>query len=385
MIYDAIIIGAGASGLYCAAHLKNKNVLVIEKNKRIGLKVLASGSGQCNLTHGGYMNAFFSCYGANKAFVKPALNAHTNKDVVGYFESRGVKCFERPDGKVFPVSLKASDVVDALKRACPKAVFKMETRVISCEKVGAHFVVKTDRGDYLSKALVVATGGRSYPSLGTTGDGYAIAETFGHTIIPTKPGLTGIVTREKTLAALQGVSIESVTLTLNRRDQKSKVYQGTLLFTHFGLSGPVIINNSRDFDRKDSLLINFLASPSDAVERQFIETASLSGDKPIAFYLNQLKLPDVLKGLIMADAPFDRDTKLSTVTKQQRKWLMQQLTGYVCEIESLIGYQQAMVTVGGISCDELDAKNLESRFVKDLFFIGEVLNVDGDTGGYNLQ
>ena len=101
--------------------------------------------------------------------------------------------------------------------------------------------------------------------------------------------------------------------------------------------------------------------------------------------LNQLKLPDVLKGLIMADAPFDRDTKLSTVTKQQRKWLMQQLTGYVCEIESLIGYQQAMVTVGGISCDELDAKNLESRFVKDLFFIGEVLNVDGDTGGYNLQ
>lgn len=385
MIYDAIIIGAGASGLYCAAHLNNKNVLIIEKNKRIGLKVLASGSGQCNLTHGGYMNAFFGHYGANKAFVKPALNTHTNKDVVSYFENCGVKCFERPDGKVFPVSLKSVDVVDALKRACSKVVIKMETRVISCEKAATHFVVKTDQGEYISKALVVATGGRSYPSLGTTGDGYPIAEAFGHTIVPTKPGLTGVVTRSKTLATLQGVSIDGVTLTLNRQGQKPKLYQGALLFTHFGLSGPVVINNSRDFDRGDTLSINFLASPSDVVEGHFIEIANLNGDKPISFYLNQLKLPDVLKSLIMADASFDRDTKLSTITKPQRKWLIQQLTAYVCEIESLIGYQQAMVTVGGISCDEVDAKTLESKVIKGLFFIGEVLNVDGDTGGYNLQ
>ena len=385
MIYDAIIIGAGASGLYCAAHLNNKNVLIIEKNKRIGLKVLASGSGQCNLTHGGYMNAFYGHYGANKAFVKPALSAHTNKDVVSYFESCGVKCFERPDGKVFPESLKASDVVDALKRACSKVVIKMKTRVISCDKVSTHFVVKTDGGEYHSMTLVVATGGRSYPNLGTTGDGYPIAEAFGHTIVPTKPGLTGVVTRAKTLATLQGVSIEDVTLTLNRQGQKSKVYQGALLFTHFGLSGPVVINNSRGFDRGDTLSINFLASPSDVIEGHFIETANLNGDKPISFYLNQLKLPDVLKSLIMADAGFERDTKLSTITKPQRKWLMQQLTNYVCEIESLIGYQQAMVTVGGISCDEVDAKTLESKVIKGLFFIGEVLNVDGDTGGYNLQ
>jgi len=385
MIYDAIIVGAGASGLYCAAHLKDKHILIIEKNKRIGLKVLASGSGQCNLTHGGYMNAFFGCYGANRAFVKPALNLHTNKNVVDFFESCGVKCFERPDGKVFPVSLKASDVVDALRGACRNVTFKMETRVISCEKAAEYFVVKTDHGDYLSKALVVATGGRSYPSLGTTGDGYAMAEAFGHTIVPTKPGLTGVVTREKTLTALQGVSLDGVTVTLNRNGQKSKVYEGALLFTHFGLSGPVVINNSRDFDRGDTLALNFLASPSDVIERQFIEIASASGDKPIAFYLNQLKIPEVLKHLIMADASFDRDTKLSMVTKQQRKWLMQQLTAYVCEIESLIGYQQAMVTVGGVSCDEVDAKTFESRLKKGLYFIGEVLDVDGDTGGYNLQ
>jgi hypothetical protein len=385
MIYDAIIIGAGASGLYCAAHLTDKNVLVIEKNKRIGLKVLASGSGQCNLTHGGYMNAFFGRYGANKAFVKPALSLHANKDVVDFFEGSGVKCFERPDGKVFPVSLKASDVVDALKGACRKATFKMETRVISCEKAAEHFVVKTDHGDYISKALVLATGGRSYPSLGTTGDGYAIAEAFGHTIVPTKPGLTGVVTRGKTLTALQGVSLDGATMTLTRHGQKSKVYEGALLFTHFGLSGPVVINNSRDFDRGDTLMLNFLASPSDVIERQFIESASVNGDKPIAFYLNQLKIPEVLKSLIMADASFDRDTKLSMVTKQQRKWLVQQLTAYACEIESLIGYQQAMVTVGGVLCAEVDAKTLESRLEKGLYIIGEVLDVDGDTGGYNLQ
>lgn len=385
MVFDVIIIGAGASGLYCAAHLKNKNVLVIEKNKRIGMKVLASGSGQCNLTHGGYMNAFLGCYGANKVFVKPALSLHTNKDVVAFFENAGVKCFERPDGKIFPVSLKASDVTDALKTACRKVTFKMETRVLFCEAIQNQFIVKTDQGDYFGKTLVIATGGRSYPSLGTTGDGYKLAEAFGHKIMRTKPGLTGVVTRDKSLSALQGVSLDRVSLSVIREGQKPKGYQGAILFTHFGLSGPVIINNSRDFDRGDCLLINFLATSSDAIEREFIEIASAHGDKPLSFYLNQLKLPEGLKSLLMAEASFNRDTKLSTVTKSQRKWLVQMLTSYVCEIESLIGYQQAMVTIGGISNDEMVAKTLESRLKQSLFCIGEVLDVDGDTGGYNLQ
>lgn len=391
MTYDVIIVGAGASGLYCAAHLTDKKVLVIEKNTRIGMKILASGSGQCNLTHGGYISAFYDHYGPRKAFVKFALNHHSNKHVIAFFESNGLRCIERADGKVFPKSLKASDVVETLSQSLKKVMIKKNEQVTDVLFEDKCFKVATDKGIYECTDLVIATGGRSYPTLGTTGDGYGFAEKLGHTCISPKPGLTGVVTRSKVFSDLQGISLESVAVTHQRTSDhtnegqppfKQNTYHGPLLFTHFGLSGPVVINNSRYFDKGDQLTLNFKGESYEISEKAFIELSKTNGDKPLSFYLNQIKLPEALKEKIV---PVDRSTKLSVLTKEHRKDLLTQLTQYKVEIESLIGFNQAMVTVGGVSHDEVDPKTMGSKVQRGLYLVGEVVDVDGDTGGYNLQ
>lgn len=388
-IYDTIIVGAGASGLYCAAHLHTGRVLMIEKNKRVGLKISASGSGQCNLTHAGYINAFYTKYGDKKAFVKPALSDHDNQDVMRFFEEEGLTLVTRDDGKVFPKSLKASDVVAVLRRACENNHIEVliNQTVLHCERLEdvntqEHvFKVTTEEGDFLCRNLVMATGGKSYKGLGTTGDGYRFAEALGHTINPLKPGLTGIVTKSKALVDLQGLSLEEVQIS----HPKLKKVSGPMVITHFGLSGPVIINNSRDFDRGDQITINFLTVDKNTFETLFLDSVKQHGEKPLAFFMNQVKCPDALKQRLLDACELKGDMKLAEIGKVKRKALIQMLTEYPVEIESLVGFNQAMVTVGGVSCDEVDPKSLASKRVNGLYLLGEVVDVDGDTGGYNLQ
>lgn len=389
LIYDTIIVGAGASGLYCAAHLHAGRVLMIEKNKKVGLKILASGSGQCNLTHTGYVNAFYNKYGDKKGFVKPALSAHDNQDVMHFFEREGLALVTRDDGKVFPKSFKASDVVDILLRACGKnrVEITLNQTVIGCEREAEEntkesvFKVITEEGVFICHNLVLATGGKSYKGLGTTGDGYRFAEALGHTIVPLKPGLTGIVTKSKALVDLQGLSLDDVQIS----HQKIKKASGPMVLTHFGFSGPVIINNSRDFDRGDQLTINFLSVDKNVFETQILDAVNKHGEKPLAFFMNQVKCPDALKQRLLDACELKGDMKLAEIGKVKRKALIQMLTEYPVEIESLVGFNQAMVTVGGVSCDEVDPKSLSSKRVNGLYLLGEVVDVDGDTGGYNLQ
>lgn len=385
MTYDVIVIGGGASGLYLAAHLKTRNAFLIEKKPRVGIKLLASGSGQCNLTHAGYMNHFYECYGDKKRSVKPALSTHGNNDVIRFFESNGVKCFARDDGKVFPQSLKAMDVLNALLKACRHVQILTESPVTSVMVEEGLYRVITEQGSFLSKNLVIATGGKSYPTMGAEGDGYRLAEQLGHSVVSPKPGLTGVVTREKALTALSGVAIKGCTLTHFRKGTRISVYNGDLLFTHFGLSGPAILNNSRWFERGDVLALSFVAKPIEALEAEFLALVASDGDKPLAFFLNRLAVPDALMALVLSKVSMARDVKLATITRVQRRELMENLCRYTVEIENLIGYQQAMVTVGGVSLDEINLKTMESHKHEGLYFTGEVLDVDGDTGGYNLQ
>lgn len=387
MAIDVIIIGAGASGLYLASQLKGLKVHLFEKNSRMGVKILATGSGQCNLTHDGYINRFYDKYGDKKTFVKFALNQHDNHAVMQMFKSYGLALDIRGDGKVFPKSLKAADVVETLRSSCTHVTFKLNEPVINCLFQDGIFSVTTEKGSYTSKRLVIATGGKSYPKCGTTGDGYDFAATFGHFIEPPKPGLTGIVTRDKALTALSGIALEGCVLSQSCAKTKSKVqYRGqSLLFTHFGLSGPLIINNSRYFNKGDLLTLNFLGESRDVIENVFNTFVRESGNKPLAYYINTLALPNALKEILFPDALFKRDIKLSQVTKEMRKNILDQLTQYVVEIESLIGFNQAMVTVGGVTTLEIDPKTMASKLQEGLYLIGEVMDVDGDTGGYNLQ
>ena len=384
MIYDVIIIGAGAAGLYCGAHLQNLNGLIIEKNARPGLKILASGGGQCNITHGGYINSFYTKYGGHKNFVKGALKNHDNKAVIDFFESNGCRLTEREDGKVFPSSLKASDVVKTLEKANKRLKLHLSETVEEVAYDGEQFIVLTNHSTYMALRIVISTGGKSYPTLGSTGDGYLFSSKLGHAIIDTKPGLTGVVAKDKILQSLQGVSVDDVKITTSKKEINQS-FTGPLLFTHFGFSGPVILNNSRYMNKGDQLLLNFLNRPSDRVEVELLELIKSSGDKPVAFWLNQLGLIDTLKKALFESEEELKKQKLATLTKEQRKMLVGRITEYPIVIESLIGYQNAMVTVGGISLSEVEPKTMASKLINGLYFCGEVLDVDGDTGGYNLQ
>lgn len=387
MAIDVIIIGAGASGLYLASLLKGVNVYLFEKNQRVGVKVLVSGSGQCNLTHDGYINRFYDKYGKKKAFVKYALQNHDNRAVMENFSSKGLALCTRTDGKVFPSSLRASDVVETMKSGCEHVTFKLRESVSSCSFDAGVFTVITEKAHYTAKRLVIATGGKSYPKCGTTGDGYTFATHFGHLIESPKPGLTGVVTRDKTLTTLSGISLEGCIVThrdVNTQNVVSYKSQ-TLLFTHFGLSGPLIINNSRYFNKGDFLSLNFIGEPRSFVENEFNRYVKETGDKPLSYFINKLTLPNALKDVLLPESLFNREIKLSQITKEVRINLLERLTQYPLEIESLVGFNQAMVTVGGVRTSEIDPKTMSSKLQEGLYLIGEVMDVDGDTGGYNLQ
>ncbi len=391
MIYDLIIVGGGAAGMLAASKSDKLKVLLIEKKDRLGLKVMVSGGGQCNLTHGGYISHFLSMYGDQKKFVKSAISNFDNKQIIAYFESLGIECFEREDGKVFPVLLDAKAVVSALKEHIDQNVHKktlLKTPVLDLYKSESTFKVVTEGTTYESLNLIIATGGKSYPSLGSEGDGYDFARKFGHTVIEPKPGLTGVVSGKISSYEWSGIGLKQVDVIHRIFTESSSqyvqrlVYQGDLLFTHFGISGPVVLNNSRYISKGDSLYLNLIGMSSEAAEKLFLETA---GDKPLAFWLNQIKLLDKFKVTLLKTLGLTGQEKMATLSKQRRKELVKWVTQFEVKVDALQGFKQAMVTVGGVDTTEINAKTMASKSVEGLYFVGEVLNVDGDTGGYNLQ
>lgn len=388
MKYDAIVIGGGAAGLYLAAHLSPLKVLVLEKNSRLGLKLLASGSGQCNLTHGGDIKAFYSHYGEHKNFVKFSLSHHDNKAVIRYFESHGLKCTEREDGKVFPATLRSNDVLETLLNAIRdnrNAKIMKEVKLTEVIFDESTYTVRTDHGDFCSTNLIVATGGMTYSRLGTTGDGYVIAEKLGHRVVEAKPGLTSVHCDDRNLLELSGLTFKNIHISMGREGQKTRRFTGDLLLTHFGLSGPVILDNSRNFEKGDRLEIQFVDMTYEALDRFFLEIAGDNGEKPLAFFMNKLDIPDRLKPVVLASSGAKKELRLSEVTKPIRKEIIKHLTAYPVKVQSLTGEASAMVTVGGVALEDVSAKHLMSRLKEGLYFIGEVLDIDGDSGGYNLQ
>jgi len=385
MIWNCVIIGAGAAGLYAASHLAIDQVLILEKKKKPALKLSVSGGGQCNLTHGGYASALLNHYGPDKTFVKPALKAHDNQAVMAYFKSLGVELVTREDGKVFPKSLQSREIINALMH---KITNELAHHIKYDEPVGQVafkddlYEINTEKGTYLTKHLIVATGGKSYPALGSEGDGYLFAEALGIKVVPQFPGLAGVEIKKWPLQMLQGMSFQMVNCL---HLASGNTYKGDLLVTHFGLSGPVIINNSRDFRPGDSLSINFLGISREELTETFLTMAQESGHLPVRYFFNQLKIPDRFKQWVYDTYKIDHHQRLGEVSKDLRTELVSVLTQYTIKIDKIQGYDQAMVTVGGVALEEIDRKKLCSKQYPGLYFIGEVLDVDGDTGGYNLQ
>lgn len=388
--YEAVVIGGGPAGLFCAAHAGSPGpgILLLEKMPSCGRKLLITGSGQCNLTHEGSTRDFISRYGDQGSFLRAALRAYSPRDLIEYFTARGLPLVADESGKVFPASRRSSDVLALLTRACSDR--GVEVRYSEPVHEVMHdtdgFVIRSDHGTYRSASLVLATGGRSYPSTGSTGDGFTFARALGHTIVDPRPALTPLYVEGYLFPDLAGVSFPKLPFTLVRDGRKIHTAAGDLLFTHHGLSGPGILHLSRLVLPGDVIVVSFLPGmSSDLLKRDLAERTAAHGRQTIQRILTGYPLPARFLSRIADLAGVPPGTTGAHLAKKDRDEIARLLAAFPFRVTRPGGWNEAMVTAGGVCLDEVFPNTMESRLVPGLYCIGELLDIDGDTGGYNLQ
>jgi predicted Rossmann fold flavoprotein len=372
-MYDVIIIGSGPAGLMAGVELKSDlKVLILEKNEQLGKKLLVSGAGQCNFTHSGSILEFFSKYNNEGRFIKRSLSLFTNEDLIRFFNDNNLDIVTRDDGKVFPKSLRAKDLINIFENKLRKMKrkIKLKSKVTKIEH-GEDFTVHTETEKYESKYLIIATGGMTYPSLGTSGDGYEFAKALGHRIEPLNVGLSPVYIKDDELVNLSGITLKEIEMSQYRSNKKLNVFKGDLLFTHKGLSGPVIIDNSRHFKAGDEIRLNF--GIDNLNEKKLIKNA-----------LREF-LPEKITIYLIKKYNFNTEKPLIQWNKKEKTRLNEVINELRFSIDSLGNINESMITCGGVSFKDISSKTLESRKVPGLYFAGEVLDVDGESGGYNIQ
>lgn len=392
MAYDLIVIGAGAGGLFAGACLpRSVRGLVLEKGPSPGAKLLLTGSGQCNLTRTGDIKGFLPHYGHNKEkFIRTVLYPFNNSAVMNFFEGCGLSLLCREDGKVFPRSLSARDVLNTLVTACKKngMEFRFSAGVTSIQptekREGEYaFLVQTPSETFFSKKVICAVGGCSYPSTGSDGSFFDTFRTLGLEVVPVTPALTPIFVQNYPYVALSGISLSDVELQL----QSAPPARGDLLFTHKGFSGPLILNHSRYARTGLNLTLNYFP-PQNGVGLLARWKGGIHGNgkQLISFLQDELpSLPRRLLETLCLRLSLDPSAKVSRISIADLKSLAEKITRDEFSISGLGGYSVSMATAGGVSLSEVNPKTMEVTRYPGLYIIGEALDVDGDTGGYNLQ
>ncbi len=388
-----VIIGAGAAGMACAgfALRRGAEVTLLDKNARPGRKLQITGKGRCNVTNNCSPEELIRHVHTNPRFLYSAFHAFSAQDTMELFESLGVPLKTERGNRVFPVSDQAVDIVKALKRFCGDAQFLQKARATEVlQQDGAVCGVRLEGGECLpADAVVIATGGMSYPLTGSDGDGYRLAGQLGHTVVPVRASLVPVITRENWCAELMGLSLRNVTLTLKNAKGKTVFSElGEMLFTHFGVSGPLVLSASAYMDGNPSdYRMEIDLKPG--LEEQQLDTRLLrdfeeARNRDFSNALDHL-LPRKLIPVAVRLSGIPADTKVHSVTKEQRRSFVRLLKALPVTPAGFRPVDEAIITAGGISVREINPKTMESKRVRGLFFAGEVIDVDGFTGGFNLQ
>ncbi len=393
-----VIIGAGAAGLIAgiAAAGNGAETTIIEKMRNPGKKMLITGKGRCNITNSADISEFIKNIPGNGRFLNSALRQFTNEDIIFLLENNGVQTKVERGNRVFPVSDKAKDVVDALVRAFENLGGKLvlDTRVADIiVKDGMVTGVKTSKGNIVAaEAVIVATGGASYPGTGSDGKFCPIIEKLGHSIVALKPSLVPLEIEEGFVENLQGLALKNVTATILSDGKKVASEFGEMLFTHFGVSGPIVLSLSQVVAKEIAegrhnleLVIDFKPALTEEkldarIQRDFKEYSRkqvLNGIKDL--------LPQRLLPIICDNAYLDQDKFVNQVSKEERLNLVKALKHFSLPIVGTRPLAEAIVTAGGVNLKEIDPKTMQSKLIEGLYFAGEVMDVDGYTGGYNLQ
>lgn len=413
-----IVIGGGPAGMF-AAYFAAKNghkVILLEQNEKLGKKLYITGKGRCNITNASDMEDLFANVCSNEKFLYSAFYSYTNDQVVEFFENYGLRTKVERGNRVFPVSDHSSDVIATLTRALKEVgvevklytkVTKLITEtyydengetVVADKKSGTMKqvitgVVLEDKTMIYADKVVLATGGISYPSTGATGDGYRFAEGLNHKIVEPTPSLVPFEIQENWVTEMQGLALKNVAVTIEREGKKIYTDFGEMLFTHFGVSGPMILSASasikpaffRDFEHEMTLKIDLKpALDREQLDKRILKDFEETKNKQYKNSIQKL-LPSKMIPIIIKLSGIDPDKQVNEITKEERGRLVDLLKGLPMTIIGLRGWNEAIITKGGVSVKQVNPSTMESKLVKGLYFAGELLDLDAMTGGYNLQ
>lgn len=394
---NVIVVGGGAAGMMAAifAARNGQNVTLLEKNEKLGKKIFITGKGRCNITNASEIEDLFSAVISNPKFLYSGFYSFTNDQVIHFFEELGVATKIERGNRVFPVSDHSSDVIAALTREMQHLKVKVQ---LHCEV--KELLINNEReikGVRLANgkkmtadAVVVATGGISYPSTGSTGDGYRFARNCGHKVTELFPSLVPMEVKEWYAKELQGLSLKNIEIHIT--DGKKKLYDefGEMLFTHYGVTGPVILSASSIVGKtleKKELVLHIDLKPAlteEQLDKRLLREFEANHNKQFKNAIDSL-LPAKLRPVIIELSGIEEEKKVHEITKEERLNLLRLIKDFHMTLIGLRGYNEAIITKGGISVKEIDPGTMESKLIKNLYFAGEVLDLDAVTGGYNLQ
>lgn len=399
-----IVVGGGPAGMMAAitAAENGNDVTIIEKMPSLGRKLLITGKGRCNITSSLYMSEFIKNTPGNGRFLYSAFQNYTNKDIIEFLKKQGLEVKEERGNRIFPVTDKSIDVLNCFKKRIDelKIKCKLDTRV---EKIliknNEVLGVRTNKEIIQTDKIILATGGKSYPLTGSTGDGYKIAKDLGHIITPIKPSLVPLEVYEKEeCKKLQGLSLRNVEIKIIDEERKKIIYEdfGEMVFTHFGISGPIILSGSahlakyKDIDyllKKKYINLSIDLKPAlteEQLDNRILRDFKEFKNKQFKHSLDKL-LPQKMIPLIVELSGINENKRVNEITKTERKRLGQLLKCFTIKIKAFRPVEEAIITSGGISTREIDPKTMESKIIKGLYFAGEIIDVDAYTGGFNLQ
>lgn len=392
MINKVGIIGGGPSGIIAAGYAasRGQDVTLFEKNERLGKKMYITGKGRCNITNASPIDTFFDNVATNHNFLYSSFYSFTNDDIINLLKENGLAVKVERGNRVFPVSNKSSDVLKALTKYLDKhgvnIMLKSPVKNISVND--GVFNIDINNKIFQFDKLLISTGGKSYPSTGSTGDGYSFAKKLGHTITTLKPSLVPIEIDEDWVKELQGLSLKNVTL--KSYNGKKLIHEefGEMLFAHYGISGPIVLSTS-NYLRDDFNNISFSldlkpALSSDMLDKRLMRDFDLYINKQISNSLFDL-LPKKIIPLIISRSKIKADKPVNQITVDERRALLDNIKNFRMKFKSFRPIEEAIVTSGGISTDEINPSTMESKLIPGLYFAGEIIDVDALTGGYNLQ
>ena len=380
------VVGAGPSGMMAAyVAAKKSEVVLFEKNEKIGKKLYITGKGRCNITNDRDISEFFEQVSRNGKFLYSAFYSFTNKDMVDLLNKNGLRTKVERGGRVFPTSDKSSDVIKTYEKLLKSrnVLIKLNKEIKTIIKVKDKFLVDNENFDN----VIIATGGYSYKSTGSTGDGYKFAKKFGLEVTKLYPALTGISLKDKFLEQLQGLSLKNVSLIARNKKKIISEEFGECMFSHFGITGPIVLRTSNIINRMDniSLFLDFKTALSkDELDKRFIREFEENQNKELQTIMFNM-LPKKLVPIVLEKIGINEHKKANEITKNQRYTLVDTIKNFPLEYNGLLDINTSIVTSGGVSVNEINPSTMESKKVEGLYFCGEVLDVDAFTGGFNMQ